>query len=346
MALSKSEYKRIFRPGHDTDVLRCVQCQRSDIRTLLPPFSGESSKAGASSSLPDPIKALMNKMGAVEVTDLSGGNNPSQAKEVKSGIHIWKVVGVLPGKRTPSREAKERMDRRLSINTLRLRKALGQSSAKLTESLPADELNEDENQSGRAISDISGELSSLRQSFSTSVWFWRYIQHFATMALGHSLSQASDPSSDTPITWKLIAEAAILDARKAEEHLQWTNANYKKAAALGNGDSASQRGHASSGSEVQAVDPVVEAVKKDRTLSAYEKRLLGCIVDVNKLSATTFDDVLLPGKTIDAVRTVVSLPLLYPEAFHSGVLAQHSTSGCLLFGPPGEQESATHSPDD
>ena len=50
---------------------------------------------------------------------------------------------------------------------------------------------------------------------------------------------------------------------------------------------------------------------------------------------TSFDDVHLPAHTIDSVRTIVSLPLLYPSAFQQGILKQHSMTGCLLFGPPG-----------
>jgi ATP-dependent 26S proteasome regulatory subunit len=43
----------------------------------------------------------------------------------------------------------------------------------------------------------------------------------------------------------------------------------------------------------------------------------------------------LPPKTIDSVRTIVSLPLLYPSAFKQGILKEHALTGCLLFGPPG-----------
>lgn len=51
--------------------------------------------------------------------------------------------------------------------------------------------------------------------------------------------------------------------------------------------------------------------------------------------STTFNQVHLPGHTIDAVRTIVSLPLLHPHAFQQGILKEHSMTGCLLFGPPG-----------
>lgn len=51
--------------------------------------------------------------------------------------------------------------------------------------------------------------------------------------------------------------------------------------------------------------------------------------------STTFSQVHLPAHTIDSVRTIVSLPLLHPQAFQYGILKEHGMSGCLLFGPPG-----------
>ena len=82
-------------------------------------------------------------------------------------------------------------------------------------------------------------------------------------------------------------------------------------------------------------DPVVSALRKSPDLNKYEKRLMPCIVDAQKLSATDFSRVHLPSATIDAIRTMVSLPLLYPEAFRTGILGEHSAGGALLFGPPG-----------
>lgn len=81
-------------------------------------------------------------------------------------------------------------------------------------------------------------------------------------------------------------------------------------------------------------DDLIERVKADPTLEQHEKRLLGCIVDTVNMP-TTFASVHLPAKTIDAIRTMVSLPLLYPQAFSSGVLKEHSMNGALLLGPPG-----------
>lgn len=58
------------------------------------------------------------------------------------------------------------------------------------------------------------------------------------------------------------------------------------------------------------------------------------IFDTASMS-TTFNQVHLPDRTIDAIRTIVSLPLLHPASFQLGILKEHAMTGCLLFGPPG-----------
>jgi ATP-dependent 26S proteasome regulatory subunit len=50
---------------------------------------------------------------------------------------------------------------------------------------------------------------------------------------------------------------------------------------------------------------------------------------------TTFDSVHLPANVIDTIRSMVSLPLMHPEHFQTGILKKHNMSGALLFGPPG-----------
>ena len=79
---------------------------------------------------------------------------------------------------------------------------------------------------------------------------------------------------------------------------------------------------------------LIERVRGDQSLDAHEKRLIGCIVDPFTMP-TSFQDVHLPVGTVDAIRTMISLPLLYPEAFRAGVLKSHSMTGALLLGPPG-----------
>ncbi|KAF9069916.1 hypothetical protein BDP27DRAFT_1324801 [Rhodocollybia butyracea] len=81
-------------------------------------------------------------------------------------------------------------------------------------------------------------------------------------------------------------------------------------------------------------DEVVERVKNDPDLDQHEQRLLPSIVDAASMP-TSFSQVHLPPHTIDSIRSIVSLPLLHPQAFQTGILKQHGMTGCLLFGPPG-----------
>jgi len=48
-----------------------------------------------------------------------------------------------------------------------------------------------------------------------------------------------------------------------------------------------------------------------------------------------FEDVCIEPKIIENVRTIVSLPLMYPTAFATGILGKEALSGILLYGPPG-----------
>ena len=98
-------------------------------------------------------------------------------------------------------------------------------------------------------------------------------------------------------------------------------------------------------------EDIVSLVMSSSNLSEHEKRLLGCIVKPGtclfivqrkmadfydtELLSTTFDDVCTDPKVVDALRDMVSLPLLYPNHFAQGVLARQALGGVLLYGPPG-----------
>lgn len=43
----------------------------------------------------------------------------------------------------------------------------------------------------------------------------------------------------------------------------------------------------------------------------------------------------MDGNIVDSLKTIVTLPLLYPNYFSSGVLAKEAIGGVLLYGPPG-----------
>ncbi|KAF8986907.1 P-loop containing nucleoside triphosphate hydrolase protein, partial [Cyathus striatus] len=50
---------------------------------------------------------------------------------------------------------------------------------------------------------------------------------------------------------------------------------------------------------------------------------------------TSFEDVCIPEKIVDTLRTIISLRLKFPSAFASGILGRESMGGVLLYGPPG-----------
>jgi len=51
--------------------------------------------------------------------------------------------------------------------------------------------------------------------------------------------------------------------------------------------------------------------------------------------SVTFDNVCANPIVVEALRNMVSLPLLFPEQFEYGVLARQGLGGILLYGPPG-----------
>ncbi|KZV89205.1 AAA-domain-containing protein [Exidia glandulosa HHB12029] len=88
------------------------------------------------------------------------------------------------------------------------------------------------------------------------------------------------------------------------------------------------------GSGAGAVDPIVEKVKNAEDLDKFEQSLLGAIIDPTTIR-TVYADVCIQPHIIETLRSVVSLPLLFPEAYSVGILGKESMSGVLLYGPPG-----------
>ncbi|KAG9088436.1 hypothetical protein FRC07_012578, partial [Ceratobasidium sp. 392] len=130
------------------------------------------------------------------------------------------------------------------------------------------------------------------------------------------LSNEDEEQESIKITWTQLQDAWRL-AKNGDEGLKaW-------AKSVSSDDKEGKKDD-----EKALVDEVVEKVKK-ADLDEYEQRLLP-----SKLS-TTFENVHLPTQVVDSVRSIVSLPLLYPNAFKSGILKQQAISGALLFGPPG-----------
>ncbi|KAI0220705.1 hypothetical protein L0F63_005514, partial [Massospora cicadina] len=71
-----------------------------------------------------------------------------------------------------------------------------------------------------------------------------------------------------------------------------------------------------------------------RMCDNYERKLLGCVVDPDRMTVG-FEDVRVAPQTVATLQNLITLPLMRPAWFDTGVLARHFISGVLLFGPPG-----------
>ncbi|KAF9934393.1 hypothetical protein FBU30_002217 [Linnemannia zychae] len=80
--------------------------------------------------------------------------------------------------------------------------------------------------------------------------------------------------------------------------------------------------------------PVAKPLVRPEDCNRYERKLLGSIVDPNKIK-TTFKNTITPAETVNALQTMITLPLIRPQLFSHGLLQNEFLSGLLLFGPPG-----------
>ena len=149
-----------------------------------------------------------------------------------------------------------------------------------------------------------------------------------------STAEPLEAARRTTVSWEIVAKA--WHARKTDEELRrtWIAQQRQQSRPSSAAQASSSDPPSAASQPIPELDEVVERIKADKTLDPHERRLLGCIVDVASMP-TTFASVHLPVKTIDAIRTMVSLPLLYPQAFQQGILKTHSMNGALLMGPPG-----------
>ncbi|KIK98855.1 hypothetical protein PAXRUDRAFT_823407 [Paxillus rubicundulus Ve08.2h10] len=186
------------------------------------------------------------------------------------------------------------------------------------------------------------------EDWSTRLEPWSSIRQIADRAVGSVVSSSvlSPAASKTPstsleptsVSWSAIhrawaAQRSSCDLRRAWSKDARVHALRERQLEDGTEDELDALQRENDEGRRQ-LDEVVERIKQDDDLDPHEKRLLGCIVDPATLS-TTFAQVHLPPHTIDSVRTLVSLPLLHPGAFQTGILKEHAMTGCLLFGPPG-----------
>ncbi|KAJ2930112.1 hypothetical protein H1R20_g6979, partial [Candolleomyces eurysporus] len=143
-------------------------------------------------------------------------------------------------------------------------------------------------------------------------------------------SESSDNPSSPPKLVDFVSQAYKIFKREKRERSEWEKGN----------DPTEKQGDDSLESNGFSNNGKKEGTEKKPPKNTYDdvkgtaRNFLSCIIDTDEIS-TTFTDVLVDDAIIDSLKTIVTLPLLYPQYFSSGVLGKEAIGGILLYGPPG-----------
>ncbi|OAX43585.1 AAA-domain-containing protein [Rhizopogon vinicolor AM-OR11-026] len=258
--------------------------------------------------------------------------NSSGVSEGELATPFFRASVLVPGARLQVEERLCRTGRRREINELAMRMGVGAVGGILERAEAVQVQREGVSQEG-SQEDIWDDWSNRLEA-------WVSVRQIADRALGSVVSSPGLPQQKklglepTPVPWDAVhrawaAQRSSRDWRKTLMRESGVKIVKQKDPEEDHDDAEGEEEESG-----EKVDEVVERVRQDPELEQHEQRLLSCIVDTASLS-TTFNQVHLPEHTIDAVRTIVSLPLLHPAAFQQGILKEHGMTGCLLFGPPG-----------
>ncbi|CAA7271773.1 unnamed protein product [Cyclocybe aegerita] len=334
---SESDAAELAREKRLRSRLRKWEKNASGLHDEFPRLSTRP-EGGEASSNPD-IIVIGSPVGSSGVSPMDGmsigigimDDSDASSKFFRSSI-------LVPKTRSLPEEREARIARRREINEITMKMAVGAVGG-IIESSPTfsePELeSEPEPEMEEGVS--KGTPSPMWEEWGNKIETWASVRKVADSALGSVMASEQALSlqdkatlSPTVVPWASVESAwtschSLLDARKA-----WLK------------EAVSQKPFAEDSPETEETlsdpgtssDKVVEGLKNDPDLDQHQARLLPCIVDTGSI-ITTFNQVHLPGHTIDSVRTMVSLPLLHPRAFQQGILKEHSMTGCLLFGPPG-----------
>ncbi|KAG1754494.1 hypothetical protein EDB19DRAFT_1969664, partial [Suillus lakei] len=274
------------------------------------------------SSMPPMLESMIAQRGMA---------NGSSAPESEVTTPFFRASVLVPGVRLQAEERLCRTSRRREINELAMRMGVGAVGGVLERAEAVEGKGEGERQ--------KGSNEDMWEDWSNHFEAWTSVRQIADRAVGSVVSSSGLPQQmklglePTAVPWATVHRAW---AAQRTAHSLRKSFMRDSAAKIVKQKDAEEEHEDEEGEETEGekVDEVVERVRQDPYLEQHEQRLLSCIVDPASLS-TTFSQVHLPEHTVDAVRTIVSLPLLHPAAFQQGILKEHGMTGCLLFGPPG-----------
>ncbi|KAJ7109306.1 hypothetical protein C8R44DRAFT_802169 [Mycena epipterygia] len=266
----------------------------------------------------------------------SGSGNRDSNAELDSLFFRTSVL--VPSARSLAEERACRVTRRREINELTMRMGVGAVGGVIDKEAAVTAVS-GSSQEGQVDASASDEPVAVKhgmwEDWGNRIEVWSTVRAVADRAVGHAVatrvSTEKRTLDATPVKWSAIDSAWA--SHRASRNLRRA---WMKESSSASKSAREQEEEDDEENEVDAeeVDEVVERVKNEADLDAHEQRLLTCIVDSASMP-TSFSQVHLPPHTIDSIRTIVSLPLLHPQAFQQGILKEHGMTGCLLFGPPG-----------
>ncbi|KIP09632.1 hypothetical protein PHLGIDRAFT_102653 [Phlebiopsis gigantea 11061_1 CR5-6] len=259
------------------------------------------------------------------------GGSARSPPEGERATKFYRTTFIVPGVRSLLTEKACRVDRRRQINELAVRMGV----ASVGGQLPVMNRKPDDASYLEEGTEPEPAARRMWEDWGREVEVWPSVLKVADRAVGQAVAASSKIQlkstkaslEPVPVEWSAVYEAWGLHRTVREMRKAWVQHSLPKV-------SEEEEAKKQNGGEEEQTDEVIERLKRDPDLEQHEQRLLGCIVDTASIS-TTFNHVHLPERTIDSVRTIVSLPLLHPAAFQHGILKEHAMTGCLLFGPPG-----------
>ncbi|KAF4603572.1 hypothetical protein EYR38_003986 [Pleurotus pulmonarius] len=262
---------------------------------------------------------------------LRGASTENQDESDESDA-FFRTSVIFPRKRSPPDERDSRMARRREINELTMRMAVGGVGGILEKEVTF--ADEEEEAPNVASPPDESQQPHIWTDWGHRIEPWSNVRSIADRAVGSAMGPShigDKPTLEpTPISWDVVRGAWLSHHSGRKLRKTWS-----KELMSGTRPQREDEDQDEDNNEPEpVVDEVVERVKADPELEPHEQRLLSSIVDSTTMP-TSFSQVHLPPHTIDSVRTIVSLPLLYPAAFQQGILKDHAMTGCLLFGPPG-----------
>ncbi|KZT44070.1 AAA-domain-containing protein [Sistotremastrum suecicum HHB10207 ss-3] len=292
-------------------------------------IAGPSSSGGMFGGLPGALGSA--------IRERIGGSSASE-----NAPAYFRTSVIVPTTRSLSQERISRVSRRRHLNELIIRMAIaavgGEVDKEAIHSLSSVDAGEPSEDSLPTDTLSMDNQARMLKHWEDKVETWVTAKDIADRAVGRTVaanySDASSISLDaTPVSWTDISSAWATQLSSRDIRKTWIAESVGKAAKESDPE-AEQDDEQTSEPKTETVEDLIEKLKQDQELDYHDERLLGCIVDPSTMP-TTFSEVHLPPHTIDSIRTIVSLPLLHPDAFAQGILKQHSMTGALLFGPPG-----------